>query len=187
RRSEERPAGAAGGDRCRYRAAVHARRRPGRRPAARHAPAGRAHRRSARSAGRGPPAVAYHGRGGDRARAGADGRAPGHHRYETAVEYAKRNPAATRKMMAFCTLEAPGLTILPNHRLIHDVADFTIERFVAAARPWFDVSPLPDPLAFQPTNRTIGVVTPDGAATLTALPNALEKIVWPAGTSDAWR
>ena len=89
--------------------------------------------------------------------------------------------------MAFCTLEAPGLTILANHRLIHDVPEFTTEKFVGAARPWFDVSPLPDPLAFQPTNRTIGLVTPSGAATLTLLPNAFEKIVWPSDTSVAWR
>jgi uncharacterized protein (DUF1015 family) len=113
--------------------------------------------------------------------------ADGHHRYETAVEYARRNPAAGRKMMMFSTLEAPGLTILPNHRLLHGVADFTIERFVAGARTWFDVSPLPDPLLFEPTNRTVGVVTPDGATLLTLLPSAFEKIAWPPQTSEAWR
>jgi uncharacterized protein (DUF1015 family) len=43
--------------------------------------------------------------------------ADGHHRYETAVEYARRHPEATGKLMAFFTLEAPGLTIFPNHRL----------------------------------------------------------------------
>jgi uncharacterized protein (DUF1015 family) len=113
--------------------------------------------------------------------------ADGHHRYETAVEYAKRNPDAGRKMMMFSTLEAPGLTILPNHRLLHDVPDFTLERFVAAVRPWFDVSPLPDPLVFKATNRRIGLVTPDGATTLTLLPNGFEKIAWPPQTSEAWR
>jgi uncharacterized protein (DUF1015 family) len=113
--------------------------------------------------------------------------ADGHHRYETAVEYARQNPDAKRKMMAFCTLEAPGLTILPNHRLVHGVPDFSIERLVRDARTWFDVSPLPDPLAFEATNRTIGVVTPDGAAMLTLLPNGFEKIAWPPGTSEAWR
>src|SRR5712691_11781206 len=45
--------------------------------------------------------------------------ADGHHRYETAVEYARRCPDASDKLMAFFTLEAPGLTILPNHRLVH--------------------------------------------------------------------
>jgi uncharacterized protein (DUF1015 family) len=113
--------------------------------------------------------------------------ADGHHRYETAVEYAKRNPEAGRKMMMFSTLEAPGLTILPNHRLLHGVPDFGIERFVAAARPWFDVSPLPDPIEFTPTSHTIGVVTPDGATLLTLLPGAFEKIAWPPQTSAAWR
>src|SRR5205807_1348039 len=42
--------------------------------------------------------------------------ADGHHRYETAIEYARRRPEATGKLMAFFTLEAPGLTIFPNHR-----------------------------------------------------------------------
>ena len=113
--------------------------------------------------------------------------ADGHHRYETAVDYARRNPDARRKMMAFCTLEAPGLTIFPNHRLIRDLADFSLERFVGDARRWFDVSPLPDPLAFEPTNSTIGLVTPSGAATLTLRPDGFEKITWPPGTSAAWR
>lgn len=113
--------------------------------------------------------------------------ADGHHRYETAVEYAKRNPDAAHKMMMFSTLEAPGLTILPNHRLLHGAPDFTIGRFVAAARTWFDASPLPDPLEFKPTNRTVGVVTPDGATMLTLLPGAFDTIAWPPQTSDAWR
>src|SRR5258706_4901228 len=44
--------------------------------------------------------------------------ADGHHRYETAVEYAKRNPAARDKLMAFFPLEGAGLTIFANHRLV---------------------------------------------------------------------
>src|SRR2546427_4279704 len=48
--------------------------------------------------------------------------ADGHHRYETAVAYARRHPEATEKLMAFFTLEAPGLTIFPNHRLVRNVA-----------------------------------------------------------------
>src|SRR5438093_652900 len=34
--------------------------------------------------------------------------ADGHHRYETAVEYRRRHPAAEDKLMAFFALEAPG-------------------------------------------------------------------------------
>jgi uncharacterized protein (DUF1015 family) len=113
--------------------------------------------------------------------------ADGHHRYETAVEHAHRHPAARDKLMAFFALEAPGLTILPNHRLVHGVADFALPRVLDAARQSFDVAPLADPLAFRPTSRSIGVVAGAEAAVLTLRPEAFDRLPWPAGTSRAWR
>ena len=113
--------------------------------------------------------------------------ADGHHRYETAVEYARRHPEATAKLMAFFTLEAPGLTILPNHRLVRNVENFDLDDLMAVARRWFDVGPLPDPLAFRPANGTIGVVAGPDAAVLTLRPDRIDSIAWPAGTSRAWR
>src|SRR5262249_25086686 len=113
--------------------------------------------------------------------------ADGHHRYETAVEYARRHPGADDKLMAFFSVEAPGLTILPTHRLVHNVDGFSLPRLADAARRWFDVEPLSDPLAFRPTNRTVGVVTGDGAVTLTLRSDAFDALPWPAGTSRAWR
>jgi uncharacterized protein (DUF1015 family) len=113
--------------------------------------------------------------------------ADGHHRYETAVEYARRHPDASDKLMAFFTLEAPGLTILPNHRLIHGVAGFTLDDLVRRARPWFEAAPLDDPLAFRPTNRSIGVVSGERAVKLTLSDGAFAAVAWPAGTSRAWR
>jgi uncharacterized protein (DUF1015 family) len=113
--------------------------------------------------------------------------ADGHHRYETAVEYARRHPDASDKLMAFFTLEAPGLTILPNHRLVHDVAGFALDDLVHRARPWFDAAPLDDPLAFRPTNRTLVVVSGEHAAALTLRDDAIDAVDWPAATSRAWR
>jgi uncharacterized protein (DUF1015 family) len=113
--------------------------------------------------------------------------ADGHHRYETAVEYARRRPEAALKLMGFFTLQAPGLTILPNHRLVRNVADFSWDRFLAAARRWFDVAPLPDPLAFRPANRVIGAVAGADARTLSLRPEAFERLPWPEGRSRAWR
>jgi uncharacterized protein (DUF1015 family) len=113
--------------------------------------------------------------------------ADGHHRYETAVRYAEDHPEARHKMMAFFALEAPGLTIFPNHRLVHDVRDFTLPRFLEAARRWFDVAPLDDPLAFRAANTRLAVVAGSEAATLTLRPEAFETIAWPARTSRAWR
>jgi uncharacterized protein (DUF1015 family) len=113
--------------------------------------------------------------------------ADGHHRYETAVEYARRHPGRDDKLMAFFPLEAPGLTIFANHRLVHDVAGFSLARLLDGARRCFDVGPLPDPLAFTPAAARIGVVAGAEAATLTLRPDAAASIAWPAGTSAAWR
>lgn len=113
--------------------------------------------------------------------------ADGHHRYETAVSYAADHPEARHKMMAFFALEAPGLTIFPNHRLVHGVTDFALPRLLERARPWFDVAPLDDPLAFRAENRRLAVVAATGAATLTLRGDAFEAIAWPPGTSRAWR
>ena len=113
--------------------------------------------------------------------------ADGHHRYETAVEYAHRRPGACDKLMAFSTLEAPGLTIFPNHRLVHNVDGFTLDRLAGAAAPWFDVTPLADPGGLQPTNRTIGVVAGRDAMAFRLRDDAFDRIAWPAGTSRAWR
>ena len=113
--------------------------------------------------------------------------ADGHHRYETAVEYARRHPEAADKLMAFFTLEAPGLTILANHRLVHHVAGFALDDLVGRARPWFDAVALADPLAFRAENRRIGLVTADRAVELRLRDEAFERLPWPAGTSRAWR
>src|SRR3989442_13674160 len=89
--------------------------------------------------------------------------------------------------MAFFSLDAPGLTIFPNHRLVHRVDGFSLARLSESARRWFEVAPLADPLAFRPTNRALGVVTADSAVTLTLRPDAFDALPWPAGTSRAWR
>ncbi len=113
--------------------------------------------------------------------------ADGHHRYETAVAYAATHPAARFKLMAFFTLEAPGLTILPNHRLVHDVQGFALRAFLDRARVWFDVTPLGDPPAFVPAPRSVGVVAGGEAFALDLRGDAFDRLPWPSGTSRAWR
>ncbi|MBI2491225.1 MAG: DUF1015 family protein, partial [Candidatus Rokubacteria bacterium] len=85
------------------------------------------------------------------------------------------------------TLEAPGLTILPNHRLVHDVAHFDFEDLMAVAARWFDVAPLADPLAFRAAPRVIGIVAGPDAAVLRLRPDRFDWIRWPEDTSRAWR
>jgi uncharacterized protein (DUF1015 family) len=113
--------------------------------------------------------------------------ADGHHRYETAVDYATRNPAAREKLMAFFPLEGPGLTILPNHRLVDHVPNFSFDRFLTAATRWFEATPLDDPLAFRPENRALAVVSEARAAVLRLRDDAVDRIAWPPNTSAAWR
>ncbi|MBI3454949.1 MAG: DUF1015 domain-containing protein [Candidatus Rokubacteria bacterium] len=113
--------------------------------------------------------------------------ADGHHRYETAVAYRRRRPDARYKLMAFFALDAPGVTILPNHRLVRQVAAFALERLLADAGKWFEVRPLPSPITVEPG--TIVVVAgraPQGAV-LRLRPEAAVDIPWPVDTSAAWR
>jgi uncharacterized protein (DUF1015 family) len=116
--------------------------------------------------------------------------ADGHHRYETAVEYARQHPdrpGARAKLMAFFAPEAPGLTILPNHRLVRALEAFSLGELRKRAAPWFEVGPLPDPLAFRPAPRRFAVVAGAEAVTFALRDAAAGRIGWPPGTSAAWR
>ena len=113
--------------------------------------------------------------------------ADGHHRYETAVEYARRHPEAGDKLMAFFALEASGLTILPNHRLVHHVEDWSLDDLVRRAAPWFHAVALDDPLTFKPENRALGIVSGPRAVVLRLREEAFDALPWPAHTSRAWR
>jgi uncharacterized protein (DUF1015 family) len=78
--------------------------------------------------------------------------ADGHHRYETALNY--RNECRERAgktgasmdrmaahefaMMTFINSHSKGLTILPTHRVVRNVANFDFERFRKTVGPSFD-------------------------------------------------
>ena len=64
--------------------------------------------------------------------------ADGHHRYETAVAYARQQPSAARVLSFIVSAADPGLTILPTHRIIFG-AGRDAETLVAAWRDWFEV------------------------------------------------
>jgi uncharacterized protein (DUF1015 family) len=88
--------------------------------------------------------------------------ADGHHRYETALAYAREHrpagsPARDPRgsylspaypeaalMMTFINMDSDGLTILPTHRVVHSLPDFSLEQFLTRAREFFDVAELPD-------------------------------------------
>ncbi len=87
--------------------------------------------------------------------------ADGHHRYETALNYAKEHataaPARTEwsatelpqpafseaaAMMTFVNMDSDGLVILPTHRVVHGLKEFDPAAFARAAEEFFTVTPL---------------------------------------------
>ncbi len=66
--------------------------------------------------------------------------ADGHHRYETALAFRREFPAAGRVLVALVSMGAPGLTILPTHRLLSGAPDFSRERLLARASEFFEIS-----------------------------------------------
>ncbi len=92
--------------------------------------------------------------------------ADGHHRYETALNYAKEHaPPAHAKpelsssgvpqppyaeaaaMMTFVNMDCEGLVILPTHRVVHSLAGFDAARFLAGAEKYFTVKKHPEAAA----------------------------------------
>jgi len=77
--------------------------------------------------------------------------ADGHHRFETALNYLKEcegnnwKPAAAesfdKRMVACFNSADEGLTILPTHRLIRDLANFDSQAFLKSSAQYFLVEP----------------------------------------------
>jgi len=78
--------------------------------------------------------------------------ADGHHRYETALTYAKEMAAADPEpsqekgyhfiMMALVGMKDPGLAILPTHRHLHSFASFDFGKILDCLSPSFTIDPL---------------------------------------------
>lgn len=82
--------------------------------------------------------------------------ADGHHRYETALTYRNERRPEIQKttenikgqkglrpsdfvMMTFVNMDGPGLLVLPTHRVVHGLENFSSERFALAAKEFFSV------------------------------------------------
>ena len=77
--------------------------------------------------------------------------ADGHHRYETARNYRNErrsgssdDPQAPYEyvMMTFVNMDAPGLVILPTHRVVFGMENFPISDMIAAVQKYFEVENL---------------------------------------------
>lgn len=79
--------------------------------------------------------------------------ADGHHRYETALNYrnwlSQKHPGmdashpANYIMMYLCSMDDPGLVILPAHRMQIDVGQGNLSGFRARAETYFDITSIP--------------------------------------------
>jgi hypothetical protein len=81
-------------------------------------------------------------------------------------------------MMTFVNMDAPGITILPTHRVLFGLKDFSPAEFLAAAEPFFTLSPVthPSPAQLEPTDGVAFLaVTREGSHLLVAKPDAMAK------------
>ncbi len=89
--------------------------------------------------------------------------ADGHHRYETALNYSREHGASATAasgeratsslpqpafpeaatMMTFVNMDAPGLTILPTHRVVHSLPGFDPAISIQRAAKYFNIQPIP--------------------------------------------
>ena len=79
--------------------------------------------------------------------------ADGHHRYETALNYKNwissttpdfnGNHPANYVMMYLCSMEDPGLVILPAHRMLTGIKDSTLASFIQKAENYFHIKRIP--------------------------------------------
>ncbi|RZU40071.1 DUF1015 domain-containing protein [Edaphobacter modestus] len=133
--------------------------------------------------------------------------ADGHHRYETSVAYAQERSAQLKlplnqprdeeekispghlpapsfpeaaMMMTFVNMDAPGITILPTHRVVYGIEGFSSPDFLTRASAYFEVKELAshDVAVLAETDRTAFVaVTIDGSYLLTAKPDRIDALL----------
>lgn len=75
--------------------------------------------------------------------------ADGHHRYETALNFRNQCRAASAShdlnapyefvMMTFVNMNDPGLLVLPTHRVVHSLSNFSVDAFQSSSREYFEV------------------------------------------------
>jgi uncharacterized protein (DUF1015 family) len=143
--------------------------------------------------------------------------ADGHHRYETSVAYARERSAQLKlplnqprdedeklspghlptpafpeaaMMMTFVNMDAPGITILPTHRVVSGIEDFSSPDFITKASAFFTITEIagPSPARTYPAsdlidhlNKTPGdsfiAITGDGDYLLTPKPEAIAPLL----------
>ena len=68
--------------------------------------------------------------------------ADGHHRYKTALALSNENPeleSAKYRMLTFVNISNPGLVVLPTHRLVQNLEDFSKQKLIENISKYFDI------------------------------------------------
>jgi uncharacterized protein (DUF1015 family) len=122
--------------------------------------------------------------------------ADGHHRYETSLNYRNERRAAAgaecpdapyeRVMMTFVNMDAPGMLVLPTHRVVFGLDSFTLDSFLATVAPYFEVERLA-PYSVAKTMNTLheagakrtalAAVTSEGVVLLRVKPGAADTLM----------
>jgi uncharacterized protein (DUF1015 family) len=122
--------------------------------------------------------------------------ADGHHRYETALNYRNERRADAgsvipdapyeRVMMTFVNMDAPGMLVLPTHRVVFGLESFNLDSFLASVAPYFDIERLAphsvaktvDALREAGAKRTaLAAVTSEGVVLLRVKPGAADNLI----------
>jgi uncharacterized protein (DUF1015 family) len=138
--------------------------------------------------------------------------ADGHHRYETSVAYAKERGAQLKlplnqpldedervsprslpvpafpeaaMMMTFVNMDAPGITILPTHRVVQGIENFSSPNFITKASAFYTITEIEDeveaPALIGTLTKSAGdsfiAVTGDGNYILTPKPEAIAPLL----------
>jgi uncharacterized protein (DUF1015 family) len=131
--------------------------------------------------------------------------ADGHHRYETALEYSREhapaNPAGGERksyllpqppypeaavMMTFVNMDSEGLVILPTHRVVFGLKDFSASGFLERAASFFEIENLGNPGTEEICRRLESIANSDtafvvitriGFYLLKAISQAIDEII----------
>ena len=69
--------------------------------------------------------------------------ADGHHRYKTALALSKENPeleSAKYRMLTFVNISNPGLVVLPTHRIVQNLEEFSKEKLLDSIGEHFEIA-----------------------------------------------
>ena len=123
--------------------------------------------------------------------------ADGHHRYETALTYRNERRAAENAgpglapyefvMMTFVNMASPGLLILPTHRVVHGLGNFSAGAFRASASKFFTVEEADTDVTPERAGSMLREAGHGGTAILAATRNLVFLLSRPKASEEVFK